>query len=97
MQGWLSAWGKPASPGEMGHEMPGIMSQEDMNDLEAAKGANFDKRFAELMLAHHNGAIEMARTEQDQGADPKAKELAKAIESAQQAEVAQLRKIVDRL
>ncbi|MDX3106687.1 DUF305 domain-containing protein [Nonomuraea angiospora] len=101
MKGWLTAWGKPM-PSEgmdhgMGHDMPGMMSEEDMKKLEAAKGGAFDRQFAELMIAHHNGAIEMARTEQAQGSNAEAKELAKTIETAQQAEVAQLREILDRL
>ncbi|MBE1584275.1 DUF305 domain-containing protein [Nonomuraea angiospora] len=101
MKGWLTAWGKPM-PSEgmdhgMGHDMPGMMSEDDMKKLEAAKGGAFDRQFAELMIAHHNGAIEMARTEQAQGSNAEAKELAKTIETAQQAEVAQLREILDRL
>ncbi|MFI6496791.1 DUF305 domain-containing protein [Nonomuraea typhae] len=97
MEGWLKEWGKPMPTGGMDHSMPGIMSEEDMKKLEAAKGAAFDRMFAELMIAHHNGAIEMARTELEQGSDPRAKALAKAIESAQQAEVAQMRKLLERL
>ncbi|MFF0328709.1 DUF305 domain-containing protein [Nonomuraea angiospora] len=101
MKGWLTAWGKPM-PSEgmdhgMGHDMPGMMSEDDMKKLEAAKGGAFDRQFAELMIAHHNGAIQMARTEQAQGSNAEAKELAKTIETAQQAEVAQLREILDRL
>lgn len=97
MKGWLTAWGKPAPTGGMHHDMPGIMSEEDMKKLADAKGTAFDRQFAELMIAHHNGAIEMAKTEQAQGTNPEAKELAKAIASAQQAEVAQMQKILDRL
>ncbi|MEV4580929.1 DUF305 domain-containing protein [Nonomuraea jabiensis] len=101
MKGWLTAWGKPM-PSEgmdhgMDHDMPGMMSEDDMKKLEAAKGGAFDRQFAELMIAHHNGAIQMARTEQAQGSNAEAKELAKTIETAQQAEVAQLREILDRL
>ncbi|MEV1249573.1 DUF305 domain-containing protein [Nonomuraea sp. NPDC050022] len=101
MKGWLTDWGKPLPSGGMdqgmGHGMPGMMSAEDMKKLEDAKGSAFDKRFAELMIAHHNGAIDMARTEQSQGSNPQAKELAKAIETGQQAEVEQMKKILDRL
>ncbi|NRQ32210.1 DUF305 domain-containing protein [Nonomuraea sp. NN258] len=97
MRGWLTAWGKPLPSGGMGHDMPGMMSAADLRELESAQGEEFDRRFAELMIAHHEGAIEMARTEQAQGADPEAKELAKTIETAQRAEVAQLRAILDRL
>ncbi|MGW3353625.1 DUF305 domain-containing protein [Nonomuraea rubra] len=97
MKGWLTEWGKAAPEGGMGHDMPGVMSEEDMTKLKAAKGAEFDKLFAQQMIAHHNGAIEMARTEQSSGSNPEAKELAKTIETAQQAEVEQLQKILDRL
>ncbi|MFI6905083.1 DUF305 domain-containing protein [Nonomuraea sp. NPDC050394] len=97
MRGWLQEWGKPLPTGGMDHAMPGIMSEEDMKKLAAAKGAAFDRMFAKLMIAHHNGAIDMARTEVRQGADPEAKELAKAIETAQQAEVAQMRALLERL
>ncbi|MFF0865798.1 DUF305 domain-containing protein [Nonomuraea sp. NPDC003560] len=97
MKGWLTEWGKPVPSGGMGHDMPGIMSAEDMKKLGGAKGAAFDRLFAEQMIAHHEGAIEMARTEQTSGVNPQAKELAKAIESTQQAEVAQLRKLLERL
>jgi uncharacterized protein (DUF305 family) len=101
MRGWLTAWGMPMPSGDMDHGMdhgmPGMMSGEQMAKLEAAKGAAFDRLFSELMIEHHNGAIEMARTEQDQGTNPEAKELAKTIETAQQAEVAQMQRILDRL
>ncbi|MEV3981509.1 DUF305 domain-containing protein [Nonomuraea sp. NPDC049758] len=97
MKGWLTEWGKPVPSGGMGHDMPGIMSAEDMKKLDGAKGAAFDRLFAEQMIAHHEGAIEMARTEQASGVNPQAKELAKAVESTQQAEVAQLRKLLERL
>ncbi|MFD1542812.1 DUF305 domain-containing protein [Nonomuraea guangzhouensis] len=97
MKGWLTDWGKPAPEGGMGHEMPGIMSEEDMKKLEAAKGKAFDKLFVQQMIEHHKGAIDMAKTEQTGGSNPEAKELAKAIETAQQAEVEQLQKIADRL
>jgi uncharacterized protein (DUF305 family) len=103
MQGWLTAWGKPLPSGGMDdmqgmdHGMPGMMSEGDMKQLEGAKGAAFDKMFAQMMVAHHNGAIDMARTEQAQGADPQVKELAKTIETSQQAEVEQMQKILARL
>ncbi|GAA4905615.1 uncharacterized protein (DUF305 family) [Nonomuraea thailandensis] len=49
------------------------------------------------MIAHHQGAIEMARTEQAAGSNPRAKELAGAMAATQQAEVEQLRRILGRL
>ncbi|MEO3871146.1 DUF305 domain-containing protein [Nonomuraea sp. B12E4] len=97
MKGWLAAWGKPMPSGRMGHDMPGMASEQDMKQLAAAKGPKFDKLFAQRMIAHHKGAIEMARTEQADGSNPQARELATTIESTQQAEVGQLQKILARL
>ncbi|MCA2222499.1 DUF305 domain-containing protein [Nonomuraea aurantiaca] len=101
MRGWLAEWGKPLPTGGMdqgmGHEMPGMMSAADMKKLEDAKGAAFDQEFLQMMIAHHNGAITMARTEREHGKNQEAKRLADAIETGQQAEVEQMRKMLDRL
>ncbi|GHJ95962.1 hypothetical protein SNE510_54810 [Streptomyces sp. NE5-10] len=96
MKAWLKGWGKPESAGT-GHSMAGMMSEQDMKDLAAAKGEDFDRMFAELMIAHHEGAVEMARTEQKDGGNAEAKALAAEVVRAQTAEIAELRKILDRL
>jgi uncharacterized protein (DUF305 family) len=104
MTGWLEQWGQdvPEDMGGMeGHEgmdsgedMPGMMSSEDMDKLEAAKGAAFDKMFMDMMIEHHEGAIEMAKTEQSDGKYAEAKQLAETIEKAQTAEIATMRKLL---
>lgn len=104
MTGWLTAWGKPTAAPE-GHDMhgtaptgmAGMADDEQMDKLKAAKGTEFDKMFAQMMIAHHNGAIEMAKAEQANGANPDAKALAAQIEADQAAEVQTLQKILDRL
>ncbi|MDS0136145.1 MULTISPECIES: DUF305 domain-containing protein [unclassified Amycolatopsis] len=89
LQGWLTTWG--AAPA---HEsMPGMggsMSGADLKQLETATGAEFDKMWLGMMIQHHQGAIEMARTELAQGADAGAKALAQKIIDAQQAEIAEM-------
>ncbi|MEU2164105.1 DUF305 domain-containing protein [Streptomyces sp. NPDC019208] len=103
MRSWLSAWGKPESPGVdhgAGHgsgEMPGMMSDEDMDALMAAKGTDFDRKFAQMMIDHHNGAIDMAKDEQTSGRNAAAKKLADEVIKNQSAEIAQMRSILDRL
>jgi uncharacterized protein (DUF305 family) len=97
MKSWLKSWGKPESAGHAGHDMAGMMTEQDMKDLEALKGKPFDRKFAELMIAHHEGAVEMARTELKDGRDEKAKKLAADVVRTQSAEIAELRKILDRL
>lgn len=44
-----------------GHGMPGMLTPEQMASLEAARGAEFDRLFLELMIQHHQGALTMVR------------------------------------
>jgi uncharacterized protein (DUF305 family) len=73
---------------DTGMDMPGMMSDEQMDELEAAPDGEFQGLFLEMMIEHHEGAIEMARTEQADGRYPTAVALAEQIESAQEAEIA---------
>lgn len=96
MSEWLKGWGDDVPSSDLdsmaGHgSMPGMMSAEDMAKLEKASGAEFDRIFLEMMIRHHEGAIEMARTEQAEGKNPQAIALAAEIEKAQTAEVTEMR------
>ncbi|HCQ99101.1 MAG TPA: DUF305 domain-containing protein, partial [Acidobacteria bacterium] len=46
--------------------MPGMLTGEEMDRLEAASGAAFDRLFLELMIKHHRGAITMVENLLDQ-------------------------------
>lgn len=100
MTSWLQAWGKDTSMaghGGMGHggmEMDGMSQEEAMSHLEGLTGAEFDRRFLELMMAHHRGAVEMAGTELKDGANPQALQLAQAIVEDQQAEIAEMEQML---
>ena len=41
--------------------MPGMLSPEQMAQLEAARGRDFDRLFLQLMIQHHEGALTMVR------------------------------------
>ena len=105
MTGWLTAWGQPTTAptdmGGMAHGGPGgmsgMMSAEEMAQLTASTGVEFDRLFARMMIAHHNGAIQMAQDEETAGTNADAIALAKAINKSQLAEVVTLQKISDRL
>ena len=58
-----------------------------MEELNAATGAEFDRMFLTMMIEHHNGAVQMAITEQQKGVNADAKALAAKIEKDQTAEV----------
>jgi uncharacterized protein (DUF305 family) len=51
----------------------------------------FDPAFLRMMIAHHEGALAMAREERAKGSDPRLKALATSIVDAQQAEIARMR------
>jgi uncharacterized protein (DUF305 family) len=95
LQGWLKAWGKPASSDMAGMDMPGAMSDKDMDMLDSMSGMEFDMMFAEMMIKHHEGSMQMARDEQANGASTEVKAMAADMLEQQQAEVQQLRKIAD--
>lgn len=79
-----------------GHEaMPGMASGEDMSALEAARGDDFERMWLELMAAHHEGAVEMARDELDAGEDAAALALAESIVESQERELEQIEALLD--
>ena len=68
-------------------EMPGMMTDEQMTDLEQAHGADFQTMWLEMMIEHHQGAIEMAAEEEQDGVFGDAVAMAKTIQSSQQDEI----------
>jgi|SRR5471030_193904 len=69
--------------------MSGMQSMHD-NMMAGVMSSNPDVAFAKGMTAHHQGAIEMAKTELKYGKDPEMKKLAKDIIKAQQPEIDQM-------
>lgn len=86
---WLEEWdAEPMSDMEgMDHSMDGMMTDDQMAELEAASGAEAERFFLEMMTEHHSGAIEMAQTEVQDGENPDAIEMAESIIASQQAEI----------
>ena len=94
MRAMLRSWG--AQETGMHDHMAGMMSDAQMGELMTASGPAFDRAFLTMMIEHHQGAITMARTELDGGTDPAARELAGAIVTAQQAEIAEMQGLLAR-
>jgi uncharacterized protein (DUF305 family) len=61
MQGWLREKDQFAPDTASYHTMmmPGMLTPEQLDQLSAADGAEFDRLFLELMIQHHQGAIQM--------------------------------------
>jgi uncharacterized protein (DUF305 family) len=106
LSGWLDQWGvdmghpEDRMGGDMGHGaagMGGMMSEDDMQALAAASGAEFDRLFLEQMVAHHTGAVDMADTEIDDGRNADAVALAESIRADQSAEIAEMERLLTEL
>jgi len=69
-------------------DMPGMMSADEMDELDMSSGGAFDEMFLTMMIEHHEGAIEMAKVEQADGESAEATDLAAEIEKAQTEEIA---------
>jgi uncharacterized protein (DUF305 family) len=76
-------------------EMAGMMSAEDMDSLGAMAESEFDDMWLTMMVEHHEGAIKMATDIQAHGTNPDVKTLAEQIVTAQQAEVDEMRQLLD--
>ena len=66
MQRWLHDRGEPvpdpaggAHDGAHATHMPGMLTQEQLEELDAARGAEFDQLFLTFMIQHHQGALTM--------------------------------------
>jgi uncharacterized protein (DUF305 family) len=61
MQQWLRANGQfaPDTSSWRHMTMPGMLSEDQLKQLDAAKGAEFDRLFLTFMIQHHEGALKM--------------------------------------
>jgi len=103
MTGWLTAWGAEMEPGTSDGHMDdgttmsggdGMMTADEMATMSAASGAEFDRMFVEMMIRHHEGAIEMANDELSGGSNAEAVDLARKIIAAQQSEIDEMKGIL---
>lgn len=68
------------------------MSMTDMNkELESLSGDDYDKAFIEMMIAHHEGAVGMARLSEARAKHDEIKQLSRAVISAQEQEIADMK------
>ena len=88
MKSWRQKW-FAAKPLAMNMEMPGMADsmKMDMAKLSAARNADFDRLFVEMMIPHHQGAVEMSQDALAKAGHPEIKTLSQQIIKAQQAEI----------
>ncbi len=105
MTGWLRDWDAGAGHmddsaggmGGMGHGEGGMVSPDDMHALMSATGPEFDRLFLSGMIAHHQGAVEMAAELSANGRNAEALALAESIRDSQNAEIAEMQQLLTEL
>lgn len=85
MKAWLPNEYEPGM-GDHGMQMNGMLDANQLEELKAASGRDFDRLFLEGMIAHHRGAIEMTSMLAN-SANGEVIALRKAIIDSQSAEI----------
>ncbi len=101
MQKWLDRHpAPPAGSGTAasghGHDhdhgsMPGMATAQQLDELTAARGADFDRLFLKLMTTHHEGALTMAGEALAGGNNVAVEEMANEVVATQSAEIHRMR------
>lgn len=93
MSGWLRDWGEPASANPDAHAahggMPGT-SPEEIAVVDRASGADFERRFLNMLIAHQDDAVQLARMETSSGANAQVRALAEQIDKSRSAQIKQM-------
>lgn len=93
MKQWRDQWYPGAAPAE-DMQMPGMasMNNMDMSHMQTMSGKQLDMMFIDMMIPHHQGAIEMARDGTAKAEHQEIKDLARKMIPAQEKEIEQFRK-----
>jgi uncharacterized protein (DUF305 family) len=91
MLDWREQWFGSRKPGPVLPEVLGVpeseLGMEHGSADEVAGAVDVDAKFAEMMIAHHEGAIAMAEVAKERGQHEEVKDLAEAIIAAQEREI----------
>ncbi len=98
MTGWLTAAGESvAMDTSDGHDMSsmdGMMTADQMDEMAAMTGADFDQMWLAMMIAHHEGAVSQSETVKADGSNADVLLLADQIITAQQAEITEMQALL---
>lgn len=98
--GWLQERGTPLRDehGAHGgaHDMPGMLSDDELDRLEAASGVEFERIFLEYMIRHHQGALEMVAELWNAGGGNEASvgQFARHVEADQGIEITRMQQLL---
>lgn len=76
--------------------MSGMLTVKELALLKSLTGSEFDRKFLQLMIKHHQGALEMIDLISD-SKNAEAKALSRAINSAQSKEITSMQQLLKRI
>lgn len=82
------------------HSMPGMLTQEQLNELGAARGTEFDRLFLLYMIEHHEGAVIMVQdlfAADGAALDNESFDLASGIHAEQVTEIERMRQMLEEI
>jgi uncharacterized protein (DUF305 family) len=77
-----------ASSADAGTLMPGMATEQELDQLRSLSGTAFDVQFLRLMIRHHQGGLKMAQYGEEHASVSAVRTLARSIAETQTAEVA---------
>jgi uncharacterized protein (DUF305 family) len=91
MQPTLKGEGHNHGSGDSAHEpgepMPGLATPEQITELKSLTGVAAERIFLQLMIAHHQGAIEMGEAVLDRSTNSTVRTFANGVVKSQQSEI----------
>jgi uncharacterized protein (DUF305 family) len=76
-------------------QMPGMATQEQLDELAASSGTAADDLFVELMIAHHEGGVHMAEAAVEDASLSKVTSFARSMIVGQRGEIVELQQLVE--
>ncbi|TDD79538.1 DUF305 domain-containing protein [Actinomadura rubrisoli] len=93
MAGRLRAWHRPATADPHSHAAHGGMpetSERELETLDRTPADRFERAFLNLLIAHQDDAVQMARMETGGGQDPWTRRLAQSVDRSRSAQITRM-------
>jgi uncharacterized protein (DUF305 family) len=98
MRRWLESRSEAVDDHSHGDLMPGMLTDEELDQLAEATGAEFDRLFMEYMIRHHEGALEMVEdllSTEGAGKEAELFQFVSHVDADQRAEIARMRAMLN--